>query len=260
LNTVPHVPPKSKAKPDISAGKDNDSSTFKGVWINAALWNHPSLSWTEKCLVAQVDALTNDKRPCHASSEGLARMMQVSPCTVNNALSRLQTLGIIRRLGFHRVFVERVVAPAYSSNPERNKRWIKPSLTENSNPSLTENSKAEPRVTEFSKRGLLNSVSEGYRIQEPESTREREEKEEGSASTSDEQFINEMKAEHEARGVNVDQELSNMQRWLRSDKGQGRSLTRGFVTEWLGRAEPTLKCRINGHPKNHNPLMKRLDS
>ncbi|HXM48381.1 MAG TPA: AAA family ATPase, partial [Pyrinomonadaceae bacterium] len=54
---------------------------FKGVWICAALWTHPKLSYNriEKCLVAEVDSLTSDARPCYASNEFLAGKMQISP-------------------------------------------------------------------------------------------------------------------------------------------------------------------------------------
>jgi len=54
---------------------------FKGVWICAALWTHP------KCLVAEVDSLTSDARPCYASNEFLAGKMQISPARAHLELS-----------------------------------------------------------------------------------------------------------------------------------------------------------------------------
>jgi hypothetical protein len=107
---------------------------FKGVWINATLWSHPQLSWMEKCLVAEIDSLAKDGKPCTASCEHLAEMMHSSPKTVKDVLSRLQRFGVVKRLRFHRTFVDRVVSPEYSNKSQA----IPSSLRENTNPSLSE--------------------------------------------------------------------------------------------------------------------------
>jgi hypothetical protein len=115
---------------------NGETSPGYGLWICAALCDHPELSWTEKALVARIDALTTDDRPCYASNEALAKMVNTSPKQINDLLSDLQKLGIIHRLGFHRTYAERVVTPRCSVNPDRSRRWIegKPSFLENKNP------------------------------------------------------------------------------------------------------------------------------
>ena len=123
--------------------EDRQHRYFKGVWICAALWTHPKLSWTEKCLVAEVDSLTSEARPCYASNEFLAGKMQISPVRIKAIFQKLYSVGVIRHLGFHRTFVERVVAPKYSSNPQTSQRWIKreakPRGIENDTPRGIEN-------------------------------------------------------------------------------------------------------------------------
>jgi len=49
---------------------------FKGVWICAAIWTHPDLSWVEKALLAEIDSLVSDEAPCYASNEHLASRVQ----------------------------------------------------------------------------------------------------------------------------------------------------------------------------------------
>jgi hypothetical protein len=94
-------------------------------------------------------------------------------------LSKLQRIGIIRRLGFHRIFVHRVVDPEFSDHPEFSKKWISahaaresenvsrnPSLPKKENPSLPEKAKAKLRVPEKGKRGFPKKGSEPSRFRE----------------------------------------------------------------------------------------------
>jgi hypothetical protein len=113
---------------------------FKGVWINAELWKHPDLNWTEKCLVAEIDSLTTDDRPCYASNARLADVMQISQSQLNAILSRLQLLDIVKKIAFRGTYTERAVSPEFSSNPETSRKWIESSLAENRR--STENRKA----------------------------------------------------------------------------------------------------------------------
>jgi hypothetical protein len=96
---------------------------FKGVWICAAIWTHPDLSWVEKALLAEIDSLVSDEAPCYASNEHLASRVNVSVSRVNDMLAHLQKAGFLVRVQYDGRTTHRVVGPDYSSNPETAKRW-----------------------------------------------------------------------------------------------------------------------------------------
>ena len=52
---------------------------FKGVWICAALWEDTGLNPTEKFLIAEVDSLCGNGKPCFASNEFLSKRLQTTP-------------------------------------------------------------------------------------------------------------------------------------------------------------------------------------
>lgn len=68
---------------------------FKGVWICKALWLHPTLTWLQKCLVAEIDSLSDENEGCGASDSYLADMFSVKAKTISNMLSQLRSQGVI---------------------------------------------------------------------------------------------------------------------------------------------------------------------
>jgi biotin operon repressor len=90
---------------------------WKGVWICAAIWLDPGLSWIEKALLAEIDCLVSEQAPCYASNEHLAQRMGVSVSRVNDMLARLQSTGFVVRVQYDGRATHRVVSPKYSSNP-----------------------------------------------------------------------------------------------------------------------------------------------
>jgi hypothetical protein len=96
---------------------------FKGIWINAELWNDTELSHTEKFLIAEIDSLTSEDHPCYATAERLAKAIQVSVERVNHMLSSLQKRKHLICLGFDGKRKFRIVAPLLSSNPATSKAW-----------------------------------------------------------------------------------------------------------------------------------------
>jgi hypothetical protein len=97
---------------------------FQGVWIPASVWNHSALSWREKCLVAEIDALSSAEHgPCHASCEYLAHRFDVTAHAMREALSQLIKRDIIWQLGFDGRRTWRCVNIALSCNQDKYKAW-----------------------------------------------------------------------------------------------------------------------------------------
>ncbi len=63
---------------------------------------------------------------------------------------------------------------------------------------------------------------------------------------SDEDFINQLRLDPKFEAINIDAELVKMNKWLESEKGAGRNLTRNFVVGWLNKAEPPLRIKSAG--------------
>lgn len=139
---------------------------YIGTFVSRAICTHPDLSSTEKLVAAEVDGLTTEEGPCRASNAKFS-MFCVSEARANAILRELTRKGIIVRLGFHRVYVERVVSPEYSRNPELSRHWIKLRLGENNHPRVSENNHPgqndETRIGENNGRGWLKTTIEGSR-------------------------------------------------------------------------------------------------
>jgi hypothetical protein len=115
----------------MSADKERAvSDKYSGTFVSKAICIHPDLSSTEKLVAGEVDGLTTEEGPCRASNAKFS-MFGLSEHGADNILTKLTSKGIVVRLGFHRVYVERVVAPEYSRNPELSRRWIKLRVGEN---------------------------------------------------------------------------------------------------------------------------------
>ncbi len=68
---------------------------FTGVFIPARIWEAKNLTWLEKCLIAEIEALEDDDRGCWASNKYLAKVFGVTPGGINNMLRRLKRFGHI---------------------------------------------------------------------------------------------------------------------------------------------------------------------
>jgi hypothetical protein len=90
---------------------------FKGVWICAALWEDAELNPTEKFLIAEVDSLCGNGKPCFASNEFLSQRLQTTPKYMNNMLYVLTQARYLVRLAFTGRHTLRCAHPLLSSNP-----------------------------------------------------------------------------------------------------------------------------------------------
>jgi hypothetical protein len=146
---------------------DQAPHKFPGVWFNSHLWMDKELSWSEKAVVAEVDALTSADRPCQASNAHLAEMVNLSQVRARTIVEKLQSAGVIIRLGFHRTFAERVVRPEYSKDPKLSQHWINSSLHDNGHaehPRVLGNEQAgNSRVIENEHEGCSKTSVEGAR-------------------------------------------------------------------------------------------------
>jgi hypothetical protein len=131
------------------------TGSVKGVWICAAVWTNPDLSWIEKALIVEIDSLVRDEAPCYASNEHLAKRIGVSVSRTNDMLARLQKAGFLIRVQYDGRTRHRVVSAEYSSNPETAKRWI--SQRQISTPDGKVTQKRECKVSENRKSGFLFS-------------------------------------------------------------------------------------------------------
>jgi hypothetical protein len=121
----------------------SEKRAFKGVWIPASLWNRTDISWFEKALVAEIDALSSEEDgPCFASLEFLAERMDSTPKSISNILSKLQLLGVVKRLFSDGRRTFRCVCPDYSSDPHQSHKWIldgfHPGVESEPTPALTQ--------------------------------------------------------------------------------------------------------------------------
>lgn len=66
----------------------------KGIWIPIEIWENPSLSLQERCLLAEIDSLDGDEG-CYASNERLAKFLQLSKDRVTRLVSSLKEKGFV---------------------------------------------------------------------------------------------------------------------------------------------------------------------
>lgn len=72
---------------------------FKGVWIPKAIWLNEKLTMLEKIVLIEIDSLDNENGCC-ASNEYLAKFCQCSERKITDAISKLEKLGLIKKLSF----------------------------------------------------------------------------------------------------------------------------------------------------------------
>lgn len=73
---------------------------FKGVWIPAEIWLHPTLSVYEKLLWGQIDTFCTSEKACFASNAYLSEFLGVVEGSLKNMLTNLRKLGLIETTGF----------------------------------------------------------------------------------------------------------------------------------------------------------------
>jgi hypothetical protein len=152
----------------MSADKERAvSDKYSGTFVSKAICIHPDLSSTEKLVAGEVDGLTTEEGPCRASNAKFS-MFGLSEHGADNILTKLTSKGIVVRLGFHRVYVERVVAPEYSRNPELSRRWIKLRVGENNYHKTRVHQKMNSRIHQKMNRGFTKRCIEGSPKDEPE--------------------------------------------------------------------------------------------
>jgi hypothetical protein len=79
-------------RPNFFYMKNNE---VKGVWISRDIWLDKNLSCTEKCLLAEIDSLDNDKG-CFASNEYLGDFIGVTAGRCANIISDLRKRGYLK--------------------------------------------------------------------------------------------------------------------------------------------------------------------
>jgi len=72
---------------------------FKGVWIPAEIWDCSAISWMEKCLLAEINALDGGDG-CWASNEFLAEKFGTTAGNIAKILSSLRSLGFVETIKF----------------------------------------------------------------------------------------------------------------------------------------------------------------
>lgn len=77
-----------------TATKTMRTIEFKGVWIPAEIWDRPDISWTKKCLLAEIWVLS-ERGYCFASNDYLSKKMQITRAGLANMLTKLRKKGLI---------------------------------------------------------------------------------------------------------------------------------------------------------------------
>lgn len=62
----------------------------------------------------------------------------------------------------------------------------------------------------------------------------------GNSIPSEKDFIAQLKTLPAYKGIDLDREIGKMQAWLLTPKGRGRTLTKGFVVNWLNKVDAPL--------------------
>lgn len=71
---------------------------FTGVWIPKDIWEHPVLTWMQKCVVAEIMCLSLDG-PCFASNRYLGEKFGVTEKRMKNIITDMRKKGIIEDVG-----------------------------------------------------------------------------------------------------------------------------------------------------------------
>lgn len=84
----------------IPADDRQISRDFKGIWIPREIWLNKDLNHLEKCLWAEIDSLDREVEGCTASNKYFCSFFGVKERTLQDSLSRLKKLGLIKQVAF----------------------------------------------------------------------------------------------------------------------------------------------------------------
>lgn len=68
---------------------------FKGIWIPKEIWLNEKLTLREKCLLVEVDSLSNGKKGCYATNEYLGNFIGISAGSLANLLTDMRKRNLI---------------------------------------------------------------------------------------------------------------------------------------------------------------------
>jgi len=75
----------------------NPKKEWQGAWIPRSVWIEKKLTWMEKCLWSEIYSLHDEKRGgCWASNSHLAKIMDSTPASIANAISKMRKLGMVQ--------------------------------------------------------------------------------------------------------------------------------------------------------------------
>lgn len=83
-----------------SKDQEVNAPRFRGVWIEAKIWDHEELSVHEKVLWGTLNSLCDEKRDATASNDWLAERLKVKPESVKNMITHLKKIGLLIQTGF----------------------------------------------------------------------------------------------------------------------------------------------------------------
>lgn len=72
---------------------------FTGVFIPAEIYEMKGITWAEKILWCEIQALSGTGA-CYASNEYLAEKFETTPGVIANRISKLKKIGLIKQVGF----------------------------------------------------------------------------------------------------------------------------------------------------------------
>ena len=72
---------------------------FTGIFIPAAIFNMQELSWKEKIIWCEIQALAGDD-VCFATNEYFAEQFNTTPSKISNIISKLKKLGLVEQVYF----------------------------------------------------------------------------------------------------------------------------------------------------------------
>lgn len=78
----------------------NPVPQFKGIWIPAAIWEHPSLSMHGIILWATIDSFCSPVKDCYCSNEWLAKRLGITERAVQRLIAQLKEIGLLSQVGF----------------------------------------------------------------------------------------------------------------------------------------------------------------
>lgn len=99
---------------------------FKGIWIPKEIWLNEKLSLREKCLLVEIDSLSNGKKGCFATNEYLGNFLGISSGSLANLLTDMRKRNLINTvtdaLGTRYLSVTNAAkAPSQKSEPRSQK-------------------------------------------------------------------------------------------------------------------------------------------